>query len=284
MRVSPVAALRDAVIDDAARALQDAGVESAHHDAEALAAHALGVDRSNLAKAGVFSGAQFELFRTLILRRAKREPLQYILGTATFRRVDVLVGPGAFVPRPETEVVAGWVIDRYLRHGAPVIVDLCAGPGTMALALAQEMPNARVHAVEVDVAAADWAKRNIEATGLDVTLHVTDVADCLTDLDASVDVVAANPPYLVRGTVDQPEVVDHEPEIALYAGDGGVAVIRQVVATAHRLLRPGGTLVVEHGDTQGSVVPALLREQGFTEVHDHQDLTGRDRFTTGVRA
>jgi release factor glutamine methyltransferase len=284
MRVSPIAALRDAVIDDAARALQDAGVESAHHDAEVLAAHALGVDRSKLATAGVFSGGQFDAFRTLIMRRAKREPLQYILGSATFRRVDLFVGPGAFVPRPETEVVAGWVIDQYVGHGAPVIVDLCAGPGTMALALVQEIPNATVHAVEMDATAAEWAKRNIEATGLDLTLHVADVADCLADLDATVDVVVANPPYLVRGTVDQPEVVDHEPEIALYAGDDGIAVIRQVVATAHRLLRAGGTLAVEHGDTQGSVVPALLRAHGFTEVNDHQDLTGRDRFTTGVRA
>jgi release factor glutamine methyltransferase len=283
MRSSPTAALRAAVIGDAALALSAAGVESAQHDAEVLAAHALGVDRADLARAAMFSGPQFELFRSLVIRRANREPLQYIVGKAAFRRLDVLVGPGAFVPRPETELVAGWVIDAVQAYDGPVVVDLCTGPGTIALAVAQEVPGARVYAADIDLAAVTWTQRNIAASALPITVEVADVSAAFPELDGTVDAVVSNPPYLVRGTIAQPEVADHDPEIALYAEDDGLAVIRQVVATAERLLRAGGVLAVEHGDDQGDVVAALVQERGFVDVHDHRDLTGRDRFTTGHR-
>ncbi|MFL6241274.1 MAG: peptide chain release factor N(5)-glutamine methyltransferase [Actinomycetes bacterium] len=273
-------AFRSAVIGDAAAALAEAGVDSAQHEAEVLAAHVLGVGRSELASAPMFTGQQFETFSALVRRRTTREPLQYLVGSAPFRHLDVLVGPGAFIPRPETELVAGWAIDTARTIDAPVVVDLCSGPGTIALAIAQEAPNARVHAVEIDADAAAWAARNIAATGLQVQLHVADVVDALTSLNGDVDVVVANPPYLTRGTIDQPEVRDFEPDIALYDGEG-LGVIDAVVHVATRLLRPRGHVVVEHGDDQGGAVTGLLAAAGFTDVADHRDLTGRDRFSTG---
>jgi release factor glutamine methyltransferase len=269
------------VIGDAALALADAGVDSARHDAEMLAAFALGVDRAHLSRSAMFDGAQFELFRSVVIRRAAREPLQYIVGTAPFRHLDVLVGPGAFVPRPETELVAGWVIDALREQRKPAVVDLCAGPGPIALSIAHEVPGAQVYAVEVDPAAASWARRNIEATGLTVTLEVADIVDAVPALNGTCDAVVANPPYLLRGSVEQPEARDFEPEIALYDEGDGLAVIRSVVTTARRLLRPHGVLAIEHGDEQAAAVTEHLVTSGFVDVEDHRDLAGRDRFATG---
>jgi release factor glutamine methyltransferase len=264
-------------VAEAAEQLARAGVPSARHDAEAC--HLLGVRTHELPRSDLGSG-----YEDLVARRARREPLQYIVGSSGFRRLELLVGPGAFVPRPETELLAGWVIDALQMHDSPVVVDLCAGPGTIALAIAYELPGAVVYAVEAEPAAADWARRNIEATGLPVKLAIADVAGVLPELNGTVDAVVANPPYLVRGSVRQPEVQEHEPDVALYADDNGIAVIQQVLTSAERLLRPGGLVAVEHGDDHGSVVPELVREHGFTDVRDHRDLADRDRFTTGVRA
>lgn len=265
-------------IADAAQRLADAGVASPRHDAEALAAHLLGVPAYELPRTDLGPG-----YDGLVARREAREPLQYIVGTAAFRRLELLVGPGAFVPRPETELVAGWLIEHLESLTEPVVVDLCAGPGTIALAVASEVPAARVHAVEADTAAADWARRNIAATGLPVVLCEAEVDAALHDLDGSVDAVVANPPYLVRELTLDPEVRDHEPDVALFAEGDGLGVIRRVVETASRLLRPGGLLAVEHADDQGAVVPALLTAVGFVDVEDHRDLAGRDRFATGRR-
>jgi release factor glutamine methyltransferase len=250
-------------VTQAVETLRRAGVPSPEHDARALAQH--------------------EDFAELVARRAAREPLQYIVGSAPFRYLDILVGPGAFIPRPETELLVGWVIDTARALDRPVVVDLCAGPGTIALAVAHEVPAARVHAVEVAASAAVWARRNIDATALPVSLHVADIRDAVPELHGTVDVVVANPPYLVKGSVDQPEVRDHEPEIALYDEGDGLCVIRDVVVAANRLLRPGGVVAIEHGDDQGAEVTAYLRSSSYAEVTDHRDLTGRDRFATGRR-
>jgi release factor glutamine methyltransferase len=214
--------------------------------------------------------------------------LQHLVGTAAFRHVEVAVGPGVFVPRPETEVVAGWAIDRAreaaVDGGGPLVVDLCAGSGAIALAVADEVPTARVHAVELDPGALPWARRNVDGTA--VRLHQGDAATALPELDGTVDVVVANPPYIPPdGVIRDPEVAEHDPALALWGhGSDGLDVLRAVALSAARLLRPGGWFVVEHADVQGAAVPAVLHEQGgWDQVADHRDLAGRDRFTTARR-
>lgn len=272
----------------ATRALADAGVDSPRVDAEELAAHVLGVRRGKLALAGWREG-QRERFRELVERRAARVPLQHLVGRVGFRHLDLLVGPGVFVPRPETESVVQWALDALSaeRWPRPLVVDLCTGAGTIALAVAQEAPGARVHAVDVDPGALAWARRNVEATGLPVTLHHADVATALPDLAGRVDLVVSNPPYVAEheaGIVD-PEVREHDPAVALWAGPDGLDVVRLVAAAAARLLRPGGLVVVEHSDRQGETAPAMLSAAGgWVEVTDHHDLAGRDRFVTARRA
>lgn len=265
----------------AADRLADAGVPSPRFDAEELAAHVHGVRRSELhtVPEGAFDAAYWEA----VARRAAREPLQHITGHAYFRYVDVLVGPGVFIPRPETEVVTGWAIDalRSMDVARPVVVDLCTGSGAIALAIAQEVPRAMVHAVEVDDAALEWARRNL--AGKDrVRLYRADVTGCLPDLDGQVDLVISNPPYVPVGAqVRDPEVVAYDPPHALWAGADGLDVLRAVEETARRLLRVAGCVVVEHADEQWATVPALFREDaGWQNVRDHRDLAGRPRFTT----
>ena len=219
----------------------------------------------------------------------QRVPLQHIVGTAAFRHVEVRVGPGVFVPRPETEVVAGWAIDRAREVSAtgrpPVVVDMCTGSGAIALALADEVPTAEVHAVELDPGALSYARDNLR--GSDVRLHQGDAAHALPAMGGTVDVVVANPPYIPPdGVIRDPEVAEHDPPLALWGhGADGLDVVRAVARSAQRLLRPGGWFVVEHADVQGAAVPALLRDQGgWVEVADHRDLAGRDRFATARRA
>lgn len=273
---------------DATRTLAEAGVNSPRVDAEELAAHVLGVRRGKLTLAGWREG-QRERFRELVERRAARVPLQHLVGRVGFRHLDLLVGPGVFVPRPETESVVQWALDALSVEGPPrpLIVDLCAGAGTIALAVAQEAPGACVHAVEVDPGALAWARRNVEATGLPITLYQADVATALPGLAGHVDLVASNPPYVAEheaGIVD-PEVREHDPAAALWAGPDGLDVIRMVERAAARLLRPGGLVVVEHSDRQGETAPAVFRcAGGWVRVADHRDLAGRDRFVTARRA
>ncbi|GAC1332332.1 MAG: peptide chain release factor N(5)-glutamine methyltransferase [Mycobacteriales bacterium] len=271
--------------------LAAAGVDSPRHDAEALAAHVLGVGRGELTLV-THLGPLAPAYADLVDRRAAREPLQHLVGTVGFRHLELVVGPGVFVPRPETESVVQWALDaaRAERWPAPLVVDLCTGSGTMALSIAQELPGARVHGVERDPVALEWTARNAElrvaAGDPPVTLHLGDVADALPELDGTVDLVVSNPPYVAVGERAQvdPEVRDHDPEIALWAGDDGLDVIRLVEATARRLLHPGGLLVVEHSDRQGVAVPALLHERGgWTEIADHRDYADRDRYATARR-
>jgi release factor glutamine methyltransferase len=278
------------LLREATRRLEAAGVDSARWDVEQLLAFAAGVPRSRLATLDAVSPEVTGTFRSLVDRRVERVPLQHLTGSVGFRYIELDVGAGVFVPRPETEVVAGAAIDLARSCGpAPVVVDLCSGSGAIALSVANEVPAARVHAVELDPGALRWLTRNAtarrDAGDTGIGIHQDDAREALPELDGTVDVVASNPPYVAEdelAAVD-PEVRDHDPRAALVAGEDGLAVIRMVTATAWRLLRPGGWLVVEHSDRQGESAPALLREQGFEQVADHPDLVGRPRYATGRR-
>ncbi|WP_432564699.1 peptide chain release factor N(5)-glutamine methyltransferase [Kineococcus sp. SYSU DK003] len=275
---------------DAERRLAAAGVPSPRTDAETLLAHALGVDRSRLGLLVAMGEAvPAEGFEPLLEERERRVPLQHLTGRAGFRALDLHVGPGVFVPRPETETVAQLAIDEAHRLVAagtsPVVVDLCTGSAAIALAVATEVPRARVHAVELDPMAHAWARRNVEefAPGLD--LREGDAASAFADLDGTVDVVVSNPPYVPPGAVPvDAEVARHDPQIALYGlGDDGLLVPRRVVATAARLLRPGGLAVVEHAEVQEEPARAMFGARAWRDVGSHQDLTGRPRSTTARR-
>ncbi|MBP2705192.1 peptide chain release factor N(5)-glutamine methyltransferase [Microbispora sp. RL4-1S] len=275
------------LLDEIAHAtarLAEAGVPSPRTDAEEIASFVHGVPRSRL---HTVKDADFDArFWEGVARREAREPLQHITGRAYFRYLSLEVGSGVFVPRPETEVVAGWAIDR-LREmdvAQPVVVDLGTGSGAIALSIAQEVALAQVHAVEVDPVAYGWARRNVLEHGQGrTTLHPEDLADCLPELNGQVDLVVSNPPYIPPGAIPRdPEVRDYDPSRALYgSGDDGLDEIRAVERTARRLLRPGGYVAVEHADQQGTAVYWLFpEEKGWRDVRLRQDLTGRDRFVT----
>ena len=274
--------------------LEQAGVDSPEHDARALAVHVLGLARpSDLLLVDGLSAEQEQAFGDLVGRRVSRVPLQHLTGSVGFRYLELEVGPGVFVPRPETESVVQWAVDAARAEGwtAPLLVDLCTGSGTIAFALANEVPGATVHAVERDPDALAWTRRNadnrVRAGDPLVHLHLGSAEDALPELDGTVDLVASNPPYVAttEAHIPDPEVLDHDPGIALWAGDDGLDVIRLVEQAARRLLRDGGLLVVEHSDRQGEICPALFRGLGgWTEVEDHRDLAGRDRYTTARRS
>ncbi|MEH0844317.1 peptide chain release factor N(5)-glutamine methyltransferase [Micromonospora sp. CPCC 205711] len=274
----------------AARTLGAAGVESARAEAELLAAYVLDVPRGRLALADGFTPDQRERYDALVARRAGREPLQHLTGLAAFRHLELAVGPGVFVPRPETELLAGWGIARARALTAPVVVDLCSGSGAIALAVAQELPTARVVAVERSPAALAWLRRNAAdraaAGDRPVRVVAADVTDpeLLAELVGAVDVLLCNPPYVPRAVVVPPEVAGHDPDEAVFGGADGLTVIRPVVARAARLLRPGGVLGVEHDDTHAAAVPALLAADGrYGGIEEHRDLAGRPRFATASR-
>ena len=264
----------------AAQRLEQAGIDSPRFDAEELAAHVLGVRRSELVFAD-WKGDQQVSYGALVHRRAQRVPLQHLVGSVGFRRIEIAVGPGVFTPRPETESVVQAALDLVADVREPRCVDLCSGSGTVALALADELPEgATVHAVERDPDAFAWLRRNIAGLGLPVIAHLADAADALPGLEGTLDLVASNPPYVEYGAELQPEVGDHDPAIALWAGEDGLDVVRIVLARARELLKPGGVLVFEHSDRQGASAPKAARDAGFVDVEEHQDLTGRDRYVT----
>lgn len=281
----------DAALADAARRLAEAGVPSPQADAELLAGHVLELGRGEVA-ARALAGAELPeaaaiAFWRLVGRRAAREPLQHLTGVAHFRSLSLRVGPGAFVPRPETEVVAQFAIDALAAVAAPepIAVDLGTGSGAIAIALATEVAHARVYAVELSADAFVWAKQNAMAARADnLTLVHGDLADALPELDGAVDVVVSNPPYIPTGAIPRdPEVRLHDPELALYGGEDGLDVVRALEATARRLLRPGGVLVIEHGELQGPEIARLLADAGWRAVATHPDLVGRPRATTALR-
>lgn len=274
--------LREAV-REAAATLAAAGVDSARHDAELLAAHVAGVPRGRLLLAS-WDAAAVGTYRALVERRAAREPLQHLLGTAVLGRVEVVVGPGVFVPRPETELLVEWGLAQVRDVASPLVVDLCTGSGAIALAVAVARPDARVHAVETDPDALGWALRNIDRLEAHVDLHAVDVraADLLSDLDGRADLVLCNPPYVPDRTPVPPEV-HRDPPQAVFGGPDGLAVVPSVVVAAARLLRPGGAVGIEHDDSHGDAVPALLTAHSFVDVEAHRDLAGRPRFASARR-
>jgi release factor glutamine methyltransferase len=282
--------LRLAILE-AERVLAGAGVESARVDAELLAAHVVGVDRGRLMLHPLVDPPVLEALRKLVERRAAREPLQHLLGTAVLGPVEVAVGPGVFTPRPETELLLEWGLREIACVAVPLVVDLCTGTGALALAVAKSRPDAVVHAVEVEPAALTWAHHNVAehvaAGGAPVTVHAADVRspDLLVELETRVDLVLCNPPYVPDGTPLPPEVTGWDPPAAVYGGADGLDVIRAVVSASAALLRYGGALAIEHDDTHGEVVPALLRRRRvLTDVEEHHDLAGRPRFATARRA
>jgi release factor glutamine methyltransferase len=269
----------------AAAVLEDAGVASPDHDAAELLAHVLGTTRPGLVLAGEPSAEQAAAFDALVVRRARREPLQHLTGSAAFRYVELLVGPGVFVPRPETELLAGWAVEAatavLAQDRPPVVVDLCTGSGAIALAVATEVPAAQVHAVELGDAAHEWASRNLAGSG--VELRLGDMAEAFHDLDGGVDVVVCNPPYIPLEAYESvaPEARDHDPALALFSGDDGLDAMRVLERVAARLLRPLGVVGAEHADVQGESAPAVFVATGrWSDVRDHRDLAGRSRWTT----
>ncbi|MBN9200116.1 MAG: protein-(glutamine-N5) methyltransferase, release factor-specific [Microbacterium sp. SCN 71-17] len=278
-------------LDAAAAVLSRSGVEDPRVDAELLAAHVLGIGRgelqARLVTGGTLGDDERDALRRAIERRASREPLQHITGVAAFRHLELRVGPGVFVPRPETEIVAQIAIDALVAAATPepIAVDLGTGSGAIALALATEVPHARVHAAENSVDAFLWTRENFDRVGApNARLAFIDLAEAFPELDGAVSVVVSNPPYVPDGAVPRdPEVRLYDPPAALYGGADGLDVVRVLSDTALRLLHPGGTLVIEHGEWQGAPIRDLLTAAGWRSAATHPDLTLRDRATTAVR-
>ena len=320
--------------------LAEAGIDSAEFDAVSLAAHLLATTTGEVRKLMVLGAPAPDGLDDLVAERAQRVPLQHLTGKAGFRGLELSVGPGVFVPRFETELVAGLAIahllhgsrqfarhnptdlgslptqshgsrqfvrgvstelvgnSRKLPRSAPVprtncldrrvvVVDLCTGSGAIALAIKDEVGGAEVHGVELSDLAHAWALRNRDDLGLDVDLRLGDATLAFPDLEGRVDVVVSNPPYIPVGAVpNDPEVRDHDPEVALYGGsDDGLRIPLEVAARASVLLRAGGFLVMEHADVQGKSLVSALRATGlWLDVQDHADLNERPRAVTAFRA
>ncbi len=286
--------LRDGIRAAAAR-LRDAGVASADVDAVELAAHVLGVDASEVRRLMVLGGRTLPgAYAVLVDERAARVPLQHLTGRAHFRRLTLSVGPGVFVPRPETEVLVDLALGevdrvRSLDQPHPVrVVDLCSGSGAIALSVKDERPDVQVRALELSPDAYAWAVANRDRLGLDVELVQGDATrPCFEDWARAVDVVTINPPYIPVGAVPlDPEVREHDPELALYGGsEDGLGIPLAVTRVAAGLLRPGGWVLIEHADSQGESLPARLGRTGeWVEVSDHPDLGGRPRVTRARRS
>ena len=308
-----------AAIAAAAERLSRAGIDSARTDAELLAAHVAGTERGRLALLEAPGPAFFDRFDAAVTTRAQRIPLQHITGRAAFGPAHLQVGPGVFIPRPETESLLEWALAQDLPP-TPLIVDLCTGSGALAIALAAALPGARIIAVDDDAAALDYARRNVADTAVHLVAGDVTDPDLLPDLVGWVDLVVANPPYIPDGAVLEPEVAQHDPAHALYGGVDGMSVITPIVIRAATWLAPGGLLAVEHDDstaqatvdavaavpipgslrscppvpTPGSLrscppvpIPGSLRScppvRAFSDITAHRDLTGRPRFVTAVR-
>lgn len=284
------AGVRDALAAAAAE-LARAGIPDPQTDAELLLAHVLGRSRGEV-QAAAIRGDEVDAdaaaqFAALTDRRAAREPLQHLTGRAPFRHLELRVGPGVFVPRPETEMVAQLAIDQLVAAAspAPIAVDLGTGSGAIALAVATEVPHAWVHAAENSVDAFVWARENFAAVGApNARLAFVDLAEAFGELDGTVDVLVSNPPYVPDAAIPRdPEVRRFDPPQALYGGEDGLDVVRVLSRVGLRLLRPGGTIVLEHAEVQGAAVRATLDADGWRGAATHRDLTLRDRATTALR-
>lgn len=278
-----------AVVRAAASRLADAGVPDPMVDAELLAGHVRGVGRGELQAAMVrgdlLTDDEASRYDALVARRRAREPLQHITGTAPFRHLSLAVGPGVFVPRPETETVVQHAIDALLHapDPSPIAIDLGTGSGAIALAMATEVPHARVFAAELSPDAYAWARRNTAGVE-NLTLVLADMADAFPELTGLASVVISNPPYVPDAAIPRdPEVRLFDPAMALYGGADGLDLVRALSRNALRLLRPGGLLVIEHGEMQGADIRGILDGDGWRASATHRDLTLRDRATTALR-
>ncbi|MBO0980594.1 peptide chain release factor N(5)-glutamine methyltransferase [Microbacterium sp. SD291] len=278
-----------ALVRASAQRLAEAGVPDPLVDAELLAGHVLGRRRGEVQAALIRGDALDEAdaarLDALVARRAAREPLQHITGTAPFRHLELAVGPGVFVPRPETETVVQFAIDALLSSPEPdpIGVDLGTGSGAIALAMATEVPHARIFAAELSADAFPWAQRNTAGV-TNLTLVNDDLAHAFAELDGTASVVISNPPYVPDAAIPRdPEVRLFDPAMALYGGEDGLDIVRVLSTRALGLLRGGGTLVIEHGELQGEEIRRLLDADGWRATATHHDLTLRDRATTAVR-
>ena len=286
-----------ATISNATSHLTEAQVSSPQVDAEILLAHVLGVERNQLTSVNQISGEQLFEFENLVARRANRVPLQHLTGIAYFRHLELAVGPGVFVPRPETELL----VEAAIKHlktvsSSRIAIDLCAGSGAIALSLALEVPGTTVHAVELSDDAFKWLTHNVvdhaeklEAVESHVIVHHGNAGDqsLLSELFNQVDALVSNPPYIPSEMIPRdPEARDHDPAIALFSGADGLDVAREVVLVAAELLKPGGFVGVEHADMQGESMPALFdaMPNTWTNVKDNLDYNKLPRFTTAVRS
>jgi len=259
-------------------------------DAEILLAHVLGISRMDLHNPVVLertvaslgdTAIALETFHDLLARRITHEPLQYITGTAYFRNLELKVGPGVLVPRPESELLVGAVLNHIANLPAPVsVIDLGSGSGALALAIATEAANSRVIAVEKSEEALVWLKQNVEAIVEDLRIVHSDVSNALIGIKC--DVVIANPPYIEDESELPRDVVEHEPAVALFGGKDGMDSPRAFIASASRLLKSGGLLAIEHNEKQGALIAAELSNE-FEAIQLHQDLVGRPRWTSAIR-
>jgi release factor glutamine methyltransferase len=271
-------------LESATDKLTSAGVTSPSVDAELLGCFVLGIERSELTmlslREELFPEDKIVQFETSVARRVKREPLQHITGLAPFRHLELHVGPGVFIPRPETEQLVELAIESIKKIEKPLVVDLCSGSGAIAISLATELEGSRVFSVELSEQAFEFLSNNYQKYGLDTkSAKNEDLANAFDELEAQVDLVISNPPYIPDSAVPVDlEVQLHEPSLALYGGEDGLDVIRRISDRALYLLKPSGLLLLEHADTQAQAISQLLLNQGWQEVISSQDLAGKDRM------
>ena len=271
-------------LESATDKLTSAGVTSPSVDAELLGCFVLGIERSALTmlslREELFPEDKIVQFETSVARRVKREPLQHITGLAPFRHIELHVGPGVFIPRPETEQLVELAIESIKKIEKPLVVDLCSGSGAIAISLATELEGSRVFSVELSEQAFEFLSNNYQKYGLDTkSAKNEDLANAFDELEAQVDLVISNPPYIPDSAVPVDlEVQLHEPSLALYGGEDGLDVIRRISDRALYLLKPSGLLLLEHADTQAQAISQLLLNQGWQEVISSQDLAGKDRM------
>ena len=274
------------LIDRGTRAFEVAEIESARVDAELIVAFVLGVSRGELQTKVIMGESLNDTAKVedFFERRAAREPLQHLTGEAYFRNLTLKVGKGVFVPRPETELLTQLAIDAAAKFENPTVIDLCAGSGAIGIAIATELPTAKVFAVEKSADAFKYTKENYAALAPHATVILGDAVDAFQDLNGQVQVVVSNPPYIPAAMVPiYPEVALHDPALALYSGDDGLDLIRAISKRALELLVSGGTVAIEHADMQSEAVVQLLLADGWRDVVDHKDFNGRPRAVTATK-
>ena len=260
------------------------GVGSPEYDAAELLANVLGVQRGLLAMAPDLTSRQAQRYADVIRRRARREPLQHIIGAAGFHGLDIEVGPGVFIPRPETEVLVEAAVRSIASIKEPVVIDLCSGSGAIPIAIAHACPTAQVCAVELSPQAAEWLRRNVDRLAPSVRVIEGDALDPGLPLPTEADLVTCNPPYVPAATAVEAEVGEHDPHAAVFGGADGLDLIRPLVPRMAALLRPGGTVFLEHDQSHQDAVIASFEESGqYADITGLDDLAGQPRFVRAVR-